>query len=167
MKNNEMMNEPVMPVEETKEMMMVPAEVPGAAMTFTLDMLTAADNQFYCSIPDDGTRKSKIDIYNAISNAEYKLDDFINKELKIRDVVVHPVEIVDEKTGEVSNMLRTILIDTQGKGYAAVSYGVLSSLQRMFYIVGKPSWKDEPLTILVKKETTRNGNKVTTLTLVG
>ena len=145
---------------------LVPAEIPGAVMTFSMDMLTQADHNFYCSIPDDGTRASAIARYNAISNAEFKVDDFINKELKITDVVVHPVEIVDEKTGEVSNMLRTILIDTEGKGYAAVSYGVLSSLQRMFAIVGKPSWKDEPLTIVPKKETTRNGNKVTTLTLV-
>lgn len=157
MTNENMMN--------TNEALVVRDEVTGGALSFSMDMLNQVDTQFYCSIPDDGSRASKVAIYNAIADAEMKLDDFINMELKITDVVVHPVEIVDEQTGVVSKMLRTILIDEKGVGYAAVSYGVLSSLQRIFGIVGKPSWKDEPLTIMPKKETTRNGNKVTTLAL--
>ena len=157
-----MENKNLMPQAETE--LVVKDEITGAPLAFSMDMLTDS-TQFYCSIPDDGTRKSKVAIYNAIQNAELKLDDHINKELHIADVVVHPIEIVDEKTGEVNHMLRTILIDVQGNGYAAVSYGVLTSLQKIFGIVGKPSWKDEPLTVVPKKETTRNGNKVTTLTL--
>ena len=161
--NNEMKN--MNPVQAEAESL-VPAEIPGAALSFSMDMLTNVDTQFYCSIPDDGSRASKVAIYNAIADAEKKLDDYINKELLIRDVVVHPVEIVDEQTGVVSKMMRTILIDVNGVGYAAVSYGVLSSLQRIFGIVGLPSWADEPLKVMPKKETTRNGNKVTTLALL-
>ena len=165
MKTNEMMNEAMAPVQEA-EALVVRDELAGGALAFSLDMLNDVQNNFLCSIPDDGSRKAKVAIYNAIQNAERKVDDYINKELKITDVVVHPIEVVDEQTGEVKQMLRTILIDVDGNGYAAVSYGVLTSLQKIFGIVGKPSWKDEPLTIMPKKDTTRNGYKVTTLALV-
>lgn len=162
MENKELMNG----MQEVNANEVVPYEdTTGLKLQFDMESLMNVEQQFYCSIEDDGSRKSKVAIYNAISNAQEKLDDHINKELKIVDVVVHPVQIVDERTGEVSNMLRTILIDDKGIGYAAVSYGVLSALQRMFGIIGKPSWKDEPVVIIPKKETTRNGNKVTTLAI--
>lgn len=163
MKTNEMMNNE--PVQEN-EALVVRDEAAGGALAFSMDMLTDVQTNFFCSLQDDGSRASKIAIYNAIQNAEKNVDDFINKELLITDVVVHPIEIVDENTGEIKNMLRTILIDVDGIGYAAVSYGVLTSLQKIFGIIGLPSWKEEPLRVVPKKETTRNGNKVTTLALV-
>lgn len=117
-----------------------------------------------CSIEDDGSRASKVKIYNAISNAEKQLSDFINSELNVVDVVAHTVTLQDQN-GVMNECVRTILIDDKGVGYQAVSGGVVSSLQRIFAIVGMPSWKDEPVKIVPKQIKTQGGKSVLTLTL--
>lgn len=131
-----------------------------------MEQLTNPDDKFFCSIQDDGTRKSKVAIYNAINNAENSLTDFIGKPLEIVDVVAHPVTLTDEETGEIVQALRVVLIDKNGVGYTAVSQGITNSLARIFKIIGMPTWK-EPVKLEVKQVKTRNGNnKVNTLVLL-
>ena len=132
-----------------------------------MNMLQNPGENFLCSIQDDGTRASKVKIYNAINGAENSLTDFIGKPLEIVDVVAHPVQLMDEETGEVVNTVRVVLIDKNGVGYSAVSQGVVNSLARIFQIVGMPSWKNEPVKMEVRQIKTRNGNnKVNTLVLL-
>lgn len=133
-----------------------------------VEQLKNPNGNFYCSIKDDGTRKSKIAIYNAINGADESLADHIGETLEIVDVVAHPVTLIDEETGEVVNALRTVLVDKSGKSYTAVSQGITNSLSRIFSIVGMPSWKDEPVKMKIKQLKTNNGNnKVNTIELVG
>lgn len=128
------------------------------------------NGQFYCSIADDGTRKSKVAIFNAINSADESLGDHIGEVLEVVNVVAHPVELVDEQTGEVVNTLRTVLVTKDGKTYTAVSQGVTSALARIFSIVGMPDggkWEKEPVKMKIKQVKTRNGNnKVNTIELV-
>ena len=135
-----------------------------------MELLTNVDNNFYCSMSDDGTRKSKIKIYNAINNAEKSLNDMIGKRLDIVDVVAYPVEIVDDESGEIVKTVRTVLIDKNGVGYSAVSAGVTNSLNKIFGIIGTPeggAWHTEPVAMEVRQIKTRNGqNKVNTLWLI-
>lgn len=146
------------------ELMMV--EKNDLATVNMLDNLMNPDDKFFCSIQDDGTRKSKVAIYNAINNAENSLTDFIGKPLEIVDVVAHPVTLTDEETGEIVQALRVVLIDKNGVGYTAVSQGITNSLARIFKIIGMPTWK-EPVKMEVKQVKTRNGNnKVNTLVLL-
>lgn len=135
----------------------------------TVDLLENLKNpssSYYCSIIDDDTRASKIKIYNAVSTAGEQLLDHINEVLEIVDVAAHPVRLPDQNTGEIKDLLRTVLIAKDGTTYQAVSGGVVSSLQAIYAIVGAPSWIEEPLKIKVKQETTSNKFKVTTLELV-
>lgn len=132
-----------------------------------LDSLTNPDNTFFCSIEDDGTRKSKVAIYNAINSAEKSITDMIGKRIEIADVVAHPITITDEETGEMVDTLRTVIIDKDGVAYQAVSGGINNSLQKLFSIFGMPSWKDNPVKVEVRQVKTRNGNnKVNTLVAV-
>lgn len=132
-----------------------------------IEQLTNPNSQFFCSIKDDGTRKSKIAIFNAVNGADESLGDHIGEVLEIVDVVAHPVTITDEETGEIITALRTVLIAKDGKTYTAVSQGITNALSRVFSIVGMPSWKDEPVKMKVKQIKTRNGNnKVNTIELV-
>ena len=125
---------------------------------------------FYCSIQDDGTRASKIAIFNAVNSADESLGDHIGEVLEIVNVVAHPVSLLDEITGEVVECLRTVLIDVNGTTYTAVSQGITSALSRIFSIVGSPengAWVKEPVKMKVKQVKTRNGNnKVNTIELV-
>lgn len=144
------------------------AIVEDMASVNLIEQLKNPNGAFYCSIPDDGKRATKISIYNAINNAQESLDEHIGEELLVVDVVAYPVQLVDENTGEIVDALRTILVTKDGKTYAAVSQGVTNSLSRIFSIVGEPSWKDEPLKLRAKKVSTRSGqNKVTILELLG
>ena len=149
---------------ENKELMTV--NKADLAAPQELDMLTNATTKFYCSIPNDGSRKSAIAIYNAVNSKGESLDDHKGEVLEIVDVAAHPVSLVDENTGEVVDALRTILIAKNGTVYDAVSQGIASSLSKIFGIVGMPPWNDEPLKIKVVEQKTRKGFKTNTIELV-
>ena len=135
-----------------------------------VEQLKNPNGAFYCSIKNDGTRKTAVAIYNAVNGADEALADHINEVLEVVNVVAHPVTIVDEVTGEVSTVLRTVLITKDGKTYTAVSQGITSALSRVFSIVGMPdngAWEKEPVRMKIKQIKTRNGNnKVNTIELV-
>ena len=135
-----------------------------------VEELKNPNGKFYCSITNDGTRKSQIAIYNAINSADESLSDHIGEVLEIVDVVAHPVQIADEITGEIVDCLRTVLMDKNGKSYTATSQGITNSLARVFSLVGMPddgAWQKEPVKMKIKQVKTRNGNnKVNTIELV-
>lgn len=139
----------------------------GADLTpHTIDELTKVERSFFCSIKDDGTRASKVKIYNALNTQGEQLSDHINEELEIVDISAHAIKVVDNSTGELTQTLRTVLIAKDGTTYQAVSSGVISSLQKIFAIVGFPSWVDEPVIVKPVNVKTNNGFKVLTLELV-
>lgn len=131
-----------------------------------MDGFTNPTGQFYCSIPNDGSRRSSIAIYNAVNSKGESLDDHKGEVLEIVNVAAHPVRLVDENTGEVVDALRTVLITKDGKVFDAVSQGIASSLQKIFGIVGMPPWNQEPLKIKVVEQKTRKGYKTNTIELV-
>lgn len=162
MKNQNIKNTEVATVDNG----VVAVENNGDIATYTIDDLTNVNSAFFCSIQDDGTRESKVKIYNALNTQGEQLSDHINEELKIVDVSAHTINVVDKTTGELSQTLRTVLIAEDGTTYQAVSGGVISSLQKIFAIVGFPSWKDEPVVLKPVNVKTNNGFKVLTLELV-
>lgn len=162
MKNQNIENTEVATVENG----VVAVENTGDIASFTIDDLTNVNASFFCSIEDDGTRESKVKIYNALNTQGEQLSDHINEELKIVDVSAHTINVVDKATGELSQTLRTVLIAEDGTTYQAVSGGVISSLQKIFAIVGFPTWKDEPVILKPINVKTNNGYKVLTLELV-
>lgn len=121
--------------------------------------------QFYCSIPDTGDRSSKVKIYNAINNAAHKIDDVKGQKINVVDIIAHPVSLVADETGEVMNATRIVLVDDKGVGYETVASGVMSSLEKIFGIVGMPSY-DPPLGVVPREQKTRKGYKTLTLDLV-
>ena len=152
---------------ENNEIMVVKSDI---AQVDLIQELKNPDSSFYCSIVDNGSRESKIAIFNAINGADESLGDHIGEILEIVNVVAHPVVLADEVTGEVVHALRTVLIDVNGVTYTAVSQGITSALSKIFMIVGSPdnnAWVDEPVKMKVKQIKTRNGNnKVNTIELV-
>ena len=151
-------------MSENNEVMVVNRE--DIATAFQLDMLTNATSSFLCSIPNDGSRKSAVAIYNAVNNKGESLDDHKGEVLEIVNFAAHPVSLPDENTGEIVEALRVILIDKKGTNYDAVSQGIASSLQKIIAIVGMAPWTDEPLKIKVVEQKTRKGFKTNTIELV-
>ena len=151
-------------MSENKEIMTVNRE--DIAPAFQIDMLTNATNSFLCSIPNDGSRKAAIAIYNAVNNKGESLDDHKGEVLEIVNFAAHPVTLTDENTGEVVEALRVVLVDKKGVNYDAVSQGIASSLQKIIAIVGMAPWDVEPLKIKVVEQKTRKGFKTNTIELV-
>ena len=69
---------------ESKEM----AVMADMAKVDLIENLKHPDSNLFCSLQDDGTRKSKIAIYNAINNADERLSEHIGETLEIIDVVL-------------------------------------------------------------------------------
>lgn len=152
--------------ERTEMMVINPADM--AAPTL-LQSLEHPAGQLYCSIENDGSRKSAVKVYNAINGAAEQLSDHLNEVLEIVDVVAHPLQLIGQETGELTECLRTVLLDVNGVGYQAVSEGIVSSLSKIFSIVGMPNgdaWREEPVKVKPVQLTTSNKRKVLTLEMV-
>ena len=111
------------------------------------DAMTAGGNMCYSSMKS-GTVKEKAALFNAMSNPNHKVGDFINKTIRVKDVYVETIELEDEETNETVNAPRIVFIDMDGDTYQAVSKGVFSALSRVINVFGEPTWDDGlPFTI--------------------
>ena len=99
----------------------------------------------------------KVKLYNALQDSE-KIEDHLNEDIHLKDVVFQASEVVDSKTGEVTPITRTILIDDKGRAISAASTTLASGLRTLFSILGVPGAWDKPLTIKVIQKRSRSGN---------
>lgn len=110
------------------------------------------------------TADEKALLFNAMNAPDVRIADHIGQVINVRDVVVEPVEIVDEKTGEIRKSPRVILIDTDGHTYSATSYGIYNALRRLSAIYGLPTWEGGiPVRV---KQIARGANRIFTLDVV-
>ena len=117
------------------------AENNGLAIIDVRDAMSAEGQSAYSSLKS-GTIKEKAVLYNAMSNPEHKVGDYINQTIKIKDVYVEAIEMTDEDTGDVFTAPRIVLIDTEGSTYQAVSKGIFNALTRLIRTFGEPTWED-------------------------
>ena len=83
----------------------------------SVDLLNELKNPsgaMFCSIKDDGSRESKVAIFNAINRADKNVSEHLNEVLNIINVVAHPITLTDEETGEIVTCLRTVFITDKG-----------------------------------------------------
>jgi hypothetical protein len=127
-------------------------------------MSSDQSSKYYSIVP--ATREEAVTVYNAVNNPDYRLADFINKEIAVKHVLIETVELVNEKSGEIEKCPRTVLIDTKGKSYVAVSFGIFNSMKRVVQMFGEPSTWDKPVSIEVK-QIKKGQNSILTLNIVG
>lgn len=149
---------------QNQESQIVVAGTEGQQQVSVTDQFTGRSVAFYTSIVDDGTRESKIAIYNALNESGERLQDQVNKTLEIKDLAAFPVEIVSDD-GEIVNAMRMIFIGTDGTQYASVATGVYSSLQKIIGIVGPAPW-DPALRVTPVMQKTRRGFNTMVLRLL-
>lgn len=129
-----------------------------------MELLQNPSANFFTSLKAE-TRKDKIKLYNAINKEDHKLGDMINTVIEVVDVVAHEVVLEDEN-GVPRKCVRMILVDSEGNTYSSVAEGIISSMTKIFAIVGMPSWADEPVRMKCVSVTTRKGFKTNVLELV-
>lgn len=111
------------------------------------------------------TPTQRIAAYNAINNPDAKISAMINKTIDLVDVVMVPVTLVSEETGEMEGAMRSILVDADGTTYTATATGIFNSLKNIYLIYGTLHF-DDPLTVEVQQVQTKRGNTLT-LKLIG
>lgn len=121
--------------------------------------LAVGGAEFYSSFNAESINDKK-KLYNALNSPDFKISDCINREIVIKDAVLTPVTIADEKTGEIREAVRSILIDKDGKTYNATSSGIHASLKNIMNIFGGLHF-DEGLTVIVQQITTKRGSTLT------
>lgn len=113
-----------------------------------------------CSIKPTGNRKEDAKIFAALNNPEFRLANFINKTLKIQNVLVEIREIMNDETGEIETAPRVVLISEDGKAYQAVSKGIFNAVKNAYEVFGQAPW-DPPLEIEVKQIAVGKGSMLT------
>ena len=88
------------------------------------------------------TDEERDSVFNAMTNPDYAISDFVNKEINIANVLIEGTEMPDEDTGEFLKTPRVVLIDTEGKSYQALSKGIFNSIKNACVAYGAPPWKD-------------------------
>lgn len=161
-KPNDFMN---IPTEDTQEELMDVVVVKENMSPASLFQETS-NELFYSSITNDGSRQSQVKLFSAINDSENSLSDHLGQVIEVTDFVAHTVELEDEITKQPVKALRVVVIDVEGKGYHAISEGVVSSLQKAVKIFGAPTWK-EPLKMSPVEKKTRKGFKTLTLKIIG
>ena len=84
------------------------------------------------------------------------LQDMIGKKISVEHIVAHRVELVNDKTGEISEQVRIVLVSPKGEAWQAVSDGVKKSLRLIAQFEGVPPWPGG-LTLEVSQIKTRRG----------
>jgi hypothetical protein len=139
----------------------------GGQMSLT-QQFENAGNAMYSSIVDDGSRESKIKIYNALTQSSGKLLKLAKegKTIKVTDIMAHNIRLTDEETGEIADVTRVVLVTETGESYSATAKGVVGSVQQIVGIVGRAPWTPALEIKPMEVETRRAGFYTLTLQLV-
>lgn len=118
----------------------------------------------YCSfIP--ANVEDKIKLYNAQNSPDFKLSDYVNKKIALKNIYCEMVNVADTNTGELKELPRVVLIDKDFKSYQCCSKSVLQAIGKIIAIFGEPKTWTKPVTIEVKNVSTNSGYKCLTLAL--
>ena len=121
----------------------------------------ALDAQLYSTFPADERGR----VVALMQGQATPLADMVDKEITIRHILAHTVEKVDEKTGEVTALLRIVVQGADGEAYQTTSNGIRDSIRLLAKFYGLPPWP-EGLKVRVLSIRTRRGFKTFTLSPV-
>lgn len=115
-----------------------------------LDSLRAGNNTIVSTIEGDDF-ESKLAVYDAVTNA-LPVSENLNKRILLTNMVAQVIEINDEETGEPVSVARLVLIDADGTAYAAISTGLVRSMQTLLGVIGQPSTWTSPVPVKITQE---------------
>lgn len=113
------------------------------------------ENPQYTSMALSSKEEMKA-FYNAVENPTGRLSEFINKEFTFSNVSMELSQVAerddsDNPTGNYNQVVKTVLVTPDGKGYISTSMGIARALYSLFALFGTPEVWDEPMTCLIKQ----------------
>jgi hypothetical protein len=116
---------------------------------------------FYSSIAV-ATTAQKLNFLKVIGEAS-SLNDLATDagkagvELKIKDVILQEVAILNDETGEMQDAIRTTFILEDETAVYATSKGIAQSIKQVFNVLGTPDQWEDPLEVTATREKGRGG----------
>lgn len=115
-----------------------------AEETTALSIATIMNEQpgtMLCSIKaEPGDKVQAKIVYNAMNNPTHKLADFINKKIVVENILIEVNDIMNDDTGDIDRVPRTVLISPDGTSYRATSKGVFNSIRNAYMAFGPAPW---------------------------
>lgn len=94
-----------------------------------------------CSIvAEPGNKEQAKIVFNAMNNPTHSVRDFVNKKIVVENVLVEINDILNDETGEIDRVPRTVLISPDGTSYSATSKGVFTSIKNAYLALGAAPW---------------------------
>lgn len=124
--------------------------------------MTTAKTQYTSMLAESDEAKAKL--FNAMNNPDFRIADFINKQIFAKDLYIEVVNCTNTETGEVTACPRIVIIDDKGKSYQAVSIGIYSALKKVIQVYGAPTW-ETPIKLEVR-QVSKGERKMLTLSVV-
>lgn len=108
------------------------------------------------------TFKEKVALAGALTNAtplqeEIDPKTHFSKVFNVKNVIIQPVDMANEKTRELTPVPRIVLVDADGSSYHAMSGPLFKSLENIFAICGLPHTWNEPLPVVVRAVPAKSG----------
>lgn len=128
-------------------------DLDGQIMRFFGDSASAAIHNFV-GTPLDVLRLTSI----ATGPACLKHGDIPPDGIDVTNIYCHKVELTG-KDGEVSENIRTVLIDKDGKAYGCVSAGVAQDASNIFKVMGYQKWA-QPIKLKIVQSRTNSGRNM-------
>jgi len=97
--------------------------------------------------------EAKASLLNALSNSE-PVSENLKSTIRLANVVIESVDMLDESSGEIKAQPRIVLIDADGKAFHAISGPAYRDVKRILAVMGHPNTWPEPLPIFITQEGT-------------
>ena len=136
--------------------------VTGTTIDKKMDAFTGVRTTFASSFNTD-SREGQIKLIDAMGSAE-QLSDHLGETIMLTDYVAQVVEFIDTE-GVVQEGIRLVLIDKDGNAFAAMSDGLMRSIQTYVSVMGPANTWPEPLPVKAVEAKSRRGFKFLTLKL--
>lgn len=94
------------------------------------------------------------------------LRDHVGETIRVKDVIMQNVEIVDEDTQDTTPGVRCVIVDDKGNAYSATSKGIVNALHQVFSIMGEPQTWKKPIPMKVVEKSSRTNSMYRFLSLV-
>lgn len=92
------------------------------------------------------------DLYNSVQSPAKTVSDSIGDTFNLMGVIAHPVQVIDERTGEIIPSPRIILLGSEGESYVSVSKTMFSSLKNLFAMYKNPAdWSENGIPVKLRQ----------------
>jgi hypothetical protein len=96
-------------------------------------------------------------VLDIVEGDEIKGREAVGSVIFLSDYVMHPVKVVNKQTGELSDGIRTLLLQPDSPPVSFVSAGILKSIGRIAWRYGKLPPYNPPIRVKLKQKSLGGG----------